>query len=243
MTVAMPTIRERPIICTGESVRAIMAGRKTQTRRVISPQPGIVQWPPREHRGEIVGRRMWKMSARVVSPDWWGRMEIGEPPQIRPPKLGTKIDLWIGHEDATGKGITPNSYAAYCPKGAPGDHLWVKESWHKQHGKGPIVYAADEPDCKAKKTSPLYLPKRLSRIILEITEVRVERLQDISEEDADAEGCPSYQASSEFDGPSVHARDVFQIRWESINGKKRPWASNCWVWAISFRTIKAERAK
>lgn len=83
------------------------------------------------------------------------------------------------------------------------------------------------------------MPRWASRITLEVTGVRVERLQDISEEDASAEGVEMYDSATGdvFYGP----RDAFMALWETINGKRAPWASNPWVWVIEFRRVQAAR--
>lgn len=133
-----------------------------------------------------------------------------------------------------------------CPYGAPGDRLWVRETWALLTGNGHrIVYRADadppmtcggtEPVRDMKWTPSIYMRRQHSRITLEITDVRVERLTSISEQDARAEGCFVDEATH---GPcDDSARDVFTDLWDSINGKRAPWSSNPWVWAISFKRV------
>jgi hypothetical protein len=133
-----------------------------------------------------------------------------------------------------------------CRYGAPGDRLWVRETWQRNIGNGPpIIYRADhgeatgvyKPDpasgaweIAVSGWRPSIFMRRLdSRILLEITDVRVERLQEISEDDARAEG---YSPKSHH-FPTGWFRDI----WESINGTGS-WDANPWVWAITFRRLQ-----
>lgn len=138
-----------------------------------------------------------------------------------------------------------------CPYGQPGDRLWVRETFVRIDGQTrPWI----ETDYKAtythgdrlgdslgirKKWSPsIHMPRHASRITLEITSVRVERLQDISEADAQAEGWTRRPEVST--DPQVHkeaARDWFMDLWESINGHGS-WDANPWVWAVEFRSLE-----
>ena len=214
MNTATAQVKERGLICTGESVRAILDDRKTMMRRVVKlPRP------------------------------------------MEKPHLYFNVsDEWTVYDDAT----TPKSdwHSIACPYGKPGDRLFVRETWLQWDWEdlGTEPQSADtlrfraDGDIPAVKWRPsIFMPRWASRITLEITNVRVERLQDISEEDAKAEGVPI------DDSPCDHARqrceDIgclgpgyrssFCDRWEDINGKKYPWSSNPWVWCISFRRIEA----
>lgn len=144
-----------------------------------------------------------------------------------------------------------------CPYGWPGERLWVRETWQDTRDIAPDggwVYRATDPDWDTMDgwtwRPAIHMPKAASRITLEIVSVRVERLQDISEEDARAEGvtlpecdylgercgngtgfgCPRH-------GDDAHRREFARL-WESINGKRAPWASNPWVWVIEFRRVE-----
>ena len=176
-------MKERPILFSGPMVRAILDGRKTQTRRVVKPQP-----------------------------DW-----------IRP----RVSDDGIAH-GYCGSGPTDG---IKCPYGTVGDRLWVRESWAKSGEVGDATeYRADNPDPIGAKWRPsIHMPRWASRIDLEITGIRVERLQEISERDAMAEGC-------EYLTNSV-ARSNFVKLWISINGQDS-WSANPWVWVIEFKRIK-----
>lgn len=120
----------------------------------------------------------------------------------------------------------------FCPHGKTGDRLWVRETWHPDSSKidGSPAYKADvdydTSDCKWKPS--IYMPRKASRIDLEITGIRVERLHDISEEDCRAEGIIITDALTLW--------RAYQSLWESINGKSS-WGLNPWVWVIEFRRI------
>jgi hypothetical protein len=150
-----------------------------------------------------------------------------------------------------------------CPYGAPGDRLWVRET----HAPGyyatnelptDTAYRADsigmrldEAPNPMRWTPAIHMRRALSRIDLEVTAVRVERLKNITEEDAKAEGVQSdvdaLKGLSHIRGanapryvPSriMSARDHFRDLWQSINGKRAPWESNPWVWVVSFKRVR-----
>ncbi|HBO8375261.1 TPA: hypothetical protein L5B58_006782, partial [Pseudomonas aeruginosa] len=139
-----------------------------------------------------------------------------------------------------------------CPYGEPGDRLWVRETWGLQvrsYGGGAgefIVYRATNPDaiyCKSSegreypvKWKPsIHMRRHSSRILLEITAVRVERLQDISNDQAIAEGIDTHPMGFYGNG-CITAGGAFLELWESINGDGR-WADNPWVWVIEFKRV------
>ena len=225
-------MKELPILFRGPMVHAILAGTKTQTRRVVKPHPTNV----------------------------WGWGVINN---TRKPKHGK----FCAHV----RGIHCGDVWVECPYGKPGDRLWVKENFHlgsyvkEQHAQGAIIaYAvgkstafknmtdAEMARCRLKpdprpwaesRTIPsLLMPRWASRITLSVTGVRVERLQDISEEDAMAEGCDQlnsgcYPFLATFMPPEGHwARRNYCKLWESINGPDS-WALNPWVWVIQFNRI------
>jgi hypothetical protein len=135
-----------------------------------------------------------------------------------------------------------------CPFGMPGDRLWVREAWTYAGTLDPgiVVYRADYPACvperfenippaEALKWRPsIHMPRAASRIALEVTEVRVERLQEISEADAAAEGIQELiDAGVDHDGTP---RDTYRTLWEALNGAGS-WDANPFVWAVSFRRV------
>lgn len=199
---------KKPIIFSDPMVRAILAGHKTQTRRVI-------KLPIESDIASINldGQGNWVMWAPIPVTD----------------------EQSIAHY--------PNGGGYPCPYGKPGDQLWVRESWRELIdvglGHNFVVYRADgellpahAPNLGDAHWRPsIFMPRWASRITLRVTDVRAERLQDISEEDAKAEGATAWHDT--IDG-TVYRPD-FHIRWDDINAKRGyPWASNCWVWAITF---------
>lgn len=211
---------ERPIIFSAEMVRAILAGRKTQTRRVIKPQP------PAEAKS--VSRQLCSQQTPEFDGAW---------------------QWWAG------KPLTPITKPLFCPYGAPGDTLWVRETWCLRE---PIAYPSvhyradgehvvlDDGDGftavnkDGSEKSPwrpsIHMPRWASRITLRITDVRVERVQDILEDDARAEGCdPVIHEDGAIDCGT--RKTTFARLWSTINGDGA-WEANPWVWVLSFERVK-----
>jgi hypothetical protein len=203
-------------------VRAILAGTKTQTRRVVKAPKAATVYERKAH---------WDRA--YVDP---GPSPAGNP--------GPYLKLPISGGDLDDEEIVERVY----PRWSVGDRLWVKETftWIRGNGIRPWYRADGDPtgpngepprwESTAHWHPSIHMPRRVSRITLEVTSLRVERAQDISEEDAQAEG---------VEGASNHlatygARQMFAELWQSINGK-RPgcsWESNPWVWVVSFRRRK-----
>lgn len=208
-------MKERPILFNDSMVRAILDGRKTQTRRVVkSPYK-----------------------------DEYGNQSRGPFEWIETPEgFCACLDLQCDGYDEDGKQMT-----FCCPYGVPGDRLWVRETFQDTtdncHCDGPcycdhrkdIVYRADVSCSKEYDWTPsIHMPRWASRLLLEVTAVRVERLQDISEEDAKAEGI-----EVAFNNSRVMHRIGFMKLWNSINIKRGfDWDINPWVWVIEFRRIE-----
>lgn len=186
------TIKSRPILFRGNMVRAILDGRKTQTRRVIKPQPDFVT-------------------------------------------NYTFVDM-ASVFDKSGK----KANRINCPYGKSGDHLWVREKWlHTEVRKGKIPghlkkqsfirYAeSTDPVTSGWWRPSIHMFRWASRITLEVTDVRVERLTDISFEDVIAEGIQN--------PTDIGANYMFGQLWNSINAKNGyGWDTNCWVWVVEFK--------
>jgi len=208
-------IKERPILFSAPMVRAILEGRKTVTRRAV-------KFP--------------------------------------------FIDRAVGCE-LSGNEIGPEEIRNNCPYGVPGQRLWVRETWYCDHFEvmrgpylkpddldfgeaiedGTLVYAADgltpyEQEQPTWKPS-IHMPRWASRILLEITDVRVERLQNISEEQAKAEGVRLYTDHAELgdwwhvegiETYSADPRKSFELLWSSVGGD---WQANPWVWVVEFKRV------
>lgn len=215
--------KERPIIFGGPMVRAILAGRKTQTRRIVRPQFGQAWgWGiPRRHG-----------------------FELSRPGRPWRDAFGVDTDI---------KAVDGRWTYVFCPYGKPGNHLWVRETWASrsdiepgsERAKHYLHYRAsydgdlgDEWHWYGRWRPSIHMPRWASRLTLEITGIRVERLQEISIEDVLAEGIEEVK-----DGPHANAywREEtgwqFAALWDSINGKRpdKSWEANPWVWVIEFK--------
>lgn len=209
-------MKERPILFSAPMVRAILDRSKTQTRRVVKPQPVF------EGKRSYGDSWAWKRTAD----DWFSGVTT---------------------EQLTGPHGLMFEHRAYAH---PGDRLWVKETWQAlwaNHDKAPhslkspdgwaIGYVAtdgiqefrDEERGLVTTCKPsIFMPRWASRVLLDVVSVRIERLQDISEADARAEGVTV--------GDHINHRTAFFALWESLNGK-RPGCSvqaNPWVYAVGF---------
>ena len=129
-----------------------------------------------------------------------------------------------------------------CPFGQPGDQLWVREAWkaHTTFDHLPprdippshVWYMADDGyKAESRYRQGMFMPRWASRIMLEVVSVRIERLQDISEADAKAEGCAVWP---ECEAPAAY--NLYSALWESINGPGS-WDANPWVWVVEFKRI------
>lgn len=134
-----------------------------------------------------------------------------------------------------------------CPFSV-GQRLWVRETWRKSEGgSGEIIYAASVSDYERREKGPwrpsIFMPRSASRIDLEVTEVRVQRVQEIGEPDAVSEGIACCVDGHRWYAPGGKIRHnapshAFHSLWDSINGKRAPWASNPFVWCLTFRRVR-----
>lgn len=187
----------RPIVFSAAEVRALAEGRKTQTRRPVIPQP----FADGHYAGE-------------VEFDGWAPVSTGQRPIAR----------------FTAQAVSRAGYlreGSPCRYGGPGDRLWVKEAWrpiaHQSQcvDTKDVLFAAsvgETAQAVGEWYSPIHMPRWAARFVLEIAEVRVERVQDISEADAIAEG--------------VEARAAFAEGWDFHHGPGA-WARNDWIWVLS----------
>ena len=234
-------------------VRALLDGSKTQTRRICKSQPYSNGFHFDGH--DILCHNDYLPPSAML------------------------MDYRDGGETYTASNL--EGWEFCCPYGQPGDRLWVRETWAQPAAldPGPTVYRADYPACvpaqyenvpPAKEISwkpSIHMFRKDSRILLEITDVRAEQLQDISEADADAEGCERLEFERydrdpalcpKCDGLRLHCTlgpnggviedidcvecDTYVKRyrhlWESINGAGS-WDANPWVWVVEFRRIES----
>ncbi len=203
-------MKERGMIFNADMVRAILDGRKTQTRRIMKPQP-----EPCPRGGH-----------------WW-------------PSNVFKTMLHVEDEMQNGKGGWGGLVGDACPFGDVGDRIWVREAFASGLStKSTLAYRATHKreDLEdgfydtIKWTPSIHMPRWASRILLEITDVRVERLKSISDGDAIREGCSIADMKS---GDCV--ADVFARLWASIYGAES-WNANPWVWVIEFKRVEGGAA-
>ena len=197
---------DRPIIFSGSMVRALLEGRKTQTRRLLKPQPGE-------------GHSAYLYPTANV--DWQVRNKMGV--VLSSERLPFTL----------------------------GDRLYVRENFCVLKSTNPnkpeieTVFQASDEDFPCKWKPSIHMPRAASRITLTVEAVKVERVQDVSEGDAKAEGV-------EMEGTGtgridVHGHEIeqesyklgFSTIWERLNAKRAPWDSNPWVVAVSFSVVKA----
>lgn len=126
-----------------------------------------------------------------------------------------------------------------CPYGEVGNRLWVRETWADGYEDKPYIYKADGWDADHKFKPSIHMPRAASRTLLEITDVRVERVQDISEIDALAEGCVSTAIETDNDYLGLYAKEHFANLWNIINIQRGfGWDVNPWVWVVEFKIVE-----
>lgn len=212
-------MKTRPILFNDQMVRAVLEGRKTQTRRLLKVQPQQSEFEPSILHFSGLTKKRQVIGGKVIP----------------------KGEYWSGSS-------TIEEYAKQCPYGKTGDQLWVRETFcpiyaqePKYNGGKPIEYdyfstykhgyrLGDVIGIKKKWTPSIFMPRDASRIQLEITNVSVEKVQSITYSDAIAEGVT-------YEKGYTDPRDAYRYLWESINGDDS-WDANPWVWVIEFEVVK-----
>jgi len=214
-------MREVPVLFNGAMVRAIQDDRKTQTRRIVKPQPV----------GAVCAQRiLYSNHAKDI-----GKFAFFDRKDVAAARV-------VAH--------------ARSPLGKPGDRLWVRETW-AWPGEEQVLYFADpwarkladewkkDPNYPQVKWKPsIHMPRRLARLFLDVLDVRIERLQDITDADAEAEGVRSWAENDEnmqgLRGMGIATPDrprfLFQCLWQRVYGAES-WAANPWVWVTTFRKV------
>lgn len=201
-------MKERGIIFNSEMVRAILDGRKTQTRRIMKSQPktnenGDIWWPSNICQSMINIKEMMQDNEGV----WAGIAGISCP------HGGVGDHLWVS--ETFKAGVCTESTIAYKATHKPSD---LEEGWYEE----------------IKWTPSIHMPRWASRITLEIVDVRVERLKDAGDTEFKAEG---YPLDRELTGGSMDPFCWFRNLWDSVSPTNFKYADNPWVWVIEFKRI------
>lgn len=216
---------ERPILFSAPMVRALLEGRKTQTRRLVKMREFKVTDTPgydfifRDRRG------LWNdyTTDRLLASKWNPYGAPGDRLWVR--------ETWQLFDDSPlgdDASVPPERLGPAAPwKGCQGDRSITWRTAYR--ADGDLEHPTHGP---ANWRPSIHMPRWASRITLEVTGVRVERIQDISEEDARAEGFG-------FQPGDGLARRGFELAWNGLNGKRAPWSSKPWVWVVEFRRVDA----
>lgn len=231
--------RERPILFSGPMIRALLAGTKTQTRRIVDKTRLRVRLPCSVYSdvSNVLPCRMASAGVRHASIHDFGAVSV--------------------HDDEGNMlGVRPGEFSWVSPYGEAGSAtLWVRETWCLGNGLAPVdapgqlVAPADAPKAPAVlyaadgvKLPPgvpwkpsIFMRRHHCRLLLEVTGVRIERLQAITEEDARAEGVETVSMAEMRRQARFSCRDDYAQLWDLINRKRAPWSSNPLVWVVEFR--------
>ena len=237
------TVRERPILFSGPMVRAILEGRKTQTRRPVKGEPQV------------------RLLDRVRGD--FPFHKINACAGIHAARLNKHGAVSVLADDRENElGVKPGEFEWLCPYGAPGDRLWVRETWRLQFTGRDTIWEfpdgatmkrdlPDDADTHAKRLiqtgrggwrPSIHMPRWASRLTLEVVRVRVERLDVISEADAIAEGVYPLPAGTDDDAEHFDASDhrtAYLSGWDSMYARKPElqWKANPWVWVVEFKRV------
>lgn len=212
-------MKEKPILFSGPMVRVILEGKKTQTRRVVKPQP-VYRCDVDDPTG-------------ITCNGWWWTKPNG-----------TGIHSQVS-EAALKSTFERSLY--WCPYGKPDDRLWVRETWASDDGRTAFYRADGETYNYGLPWKPsIHMPRWASRITLEICSVRVERLQEISGEDLKAEGISGLLCYGPACGPACTQerrcegrKEAFIDLWNSLNAARGfGWETNPYVWVLEFRRLQ-----
>lgn len=247
---------ERPILFSAPMILALLGNRKTQTRRIVKPQPVCSThefWQKHPDFVPSFNEEDWSLYCGVCGGGQ--RLTRTNVTGIRNPYGVNGDRLWVKETFAPWRNTSIEypleweSLVTSDDRGGLTLKQWVEEYGHQNVN---VAYRADGEN-EEGWMSPLFMPRWASRLTLEITEVRVQRLQDISDDDCVAEGMRIHENPScevgvgrfmytAFPGEhslwDLNAKTAYRNLWESINGKDS-WDANPWLWCISFRKVEA----
>ncbi len=230
---------EHPILFSGPNVRAILEGRKTQTRRVIRPQPTSITAHTEEVGNTSVIEIYDQGSARFIKCPYG---QLGDSLWVRETWAISSFSANVADQNKLEVAYRVRKPEAHPhPDGMIHSLEWRSvdyETWKKYTQKG---YYSWRPS--------IHMPRWASRITLEVVDVRVERVQDIGDEDCFAEGACRWYKDEDYgvmcdwtegkrSNPYWTPQYIFKRLWDSINAKRGyGWDTNCWVWVIEFKVI------
>lgn len=225
--VAAQEVKTRPIIFGADSIRAILEGRKTQTRRVIQPQPRPTHYKPCQGCKED-GTVVWHFFNEYLSADTDARMC---------PYGKRRERLWVREAHA----FVADEFG--LSSGVAFRDDWIEWLSDDALLDGQTVYNASNPDAW-KWRSPIFMPRWASRITLELTDVRVERLDEIDEADAIAEGVDVVGELLTKRERADERINQYCWAWDELNAKRGfGWDVNPWVWVLSFKKVEDAAAE
>jgi len=234
---------EYPIIFSTEMIKAILKRQKTQTRRVVSKNNSTIGESGDWDKLNLYGRVRWKDDMTILNEPY-----ITETFRDRGfPNQDGKLDYQYLHVpyNFEEEGVI---FRVYC-QFHPGDRLWVKETYYPcrnadQELRGDCIYKTDDDAkliIKGEWEPAIFMPRWANRITLGVTGIRTERVQDITEADAIAEGCPESKLISAQDGKPFNVvipTFWFEDRWNKSYAKRGyGFESNPWVWVIDFKLL------
>ena len=230
---------ERGILFSASMIRAILAGQKTVTRRVVD-EGALKVRVPRFIRAEM--------------PRIFGDTSVQ--PGIYPASMNAHGAVSVVNHAEKSVGLKPDEFEWVSPYG---ETLWVREAWAAWFQRDGVVadwkdtpkeartqanlvrlaYRATEPDAAKRWVTPLFMPRWASRLTLTVKSVRVERLQSITEDDARREGVAlCNHAAKIHDATYVRA---YACLWDELNAKRAPWSSNPWIYRVEFVRAGGDR--
>jgi len=214
---------EKPIRFQGAMIRALLNGSKTQDRQVVKPQPFITELG--DENGTLAPYWVVDTPAMTLPVSRLSAWPVGDEPFVR---LGTyEVGMRLRVRETWQVWTEFNN--------VPANDLPPEARTH-------INYPADGNLWDARQRPSIFMPRWASRITLEICEVRVERLNEITTRDAEAEGVNCFDYPGSRQGDETQFQACYRMLWNSTNGAKYPFESNPWVFAITFRRLEMARA-